>query len=190
MIHGRIILGTHRIIGNLRYVVMKLHRLFLLLFAVVSLAACATSPEFDTTGIDVSITPQQVVKTIPGKNRQAIQGTTILWGGVIIASTNLKDATQFEILAYPLDKNHRPNTGQQPVGRFLAVQSGYLEAADYTQGRLMTVKGRMIDKRLGRIGEAEYTYPVVNVEQQHLWRKEGDSGEPRIHFGIGVMFHD
>jgi len=169
---------------------MKLHRISIFLFFAVLLAACATKPEFDTAGIDTSITPQQAVKTLPAKKSPALQGITIFWGGVIIASTNLKDATQFEILAYPLDGNNRPNTGQEPVGRFLAVQSGYLEAADYTQGRLMTVKGRMVDKRLGRIGEAEYTYPVVNVEQQYLWRKEGEFSEPRVHFGIGVMFYD
>lgn len=161
-----------------------LHPVLFLPLALL-LHACAATPDFDTAGIDTRLTPLRAVENIP-----VVQGTTILWGGVIIASSNLQDATQFEILAYPLDDKQRPDVGQNPLGRFLATRSGYLETADYAQGRLLTIKGAVVEKRVGRIGEADYVYPLVTIEQLHLWPMRGDDTESRIQFGIGVMFHN
>ena len=160
-------------------------RLSLISFVAIALAACATSPNFDTVGIDTSLTPQQAVD-----GSQTLQGEPVLWGGVVIDSTNFKDSTQLEILAYPLDANQRPSRQQEPLGRFLAVHEGYLETTDYAQGRLITVRGILGDKRTGRVGEAEYTYPVVAINQLHLWSKHGDSTEPQIQFGFGLMIHN
>jgi outer membrane lipoprotein len=160
-------------------------RLSLMFIAASILAACASSPNFDTAGIDASLTPQQAVD-----GNQALQGEPVLWGGVVIVSTNLKGSTQLEILAYPLDSSQRPNREQQPLGRFLAVHEGYLETTDYAQGRLITVRGTLGDKRTARVGEAEYTYPVVNINQLHLWPKPGDSTEPQVQFGFGLMIHN
>ena len=146
------------------------------------LAACATSPNFDTAGIDTSLTPQLAVA-----GNQATQGEPVLWGGVVINSTNLKDSTQLEILAYPLDSNQRPNRQQEPLGRFLAVHEGYLETTDYAAGRLITVRGSLAGKRSGYVGEAEYIYPVVNNTQLHLW---SGSSESQVQFGFGLMIHN
>lgn len=156
-----------------------------LLFASVVLAACATTPKFDTSGIDLSISPQQAVA-----ETETLQGVQVLWGGVIITSANLKDVTQFEILAYPLASNQRPDTDKPPQGRFLALHEGYLETSDYAQGRLISLSGTLQDKRSGRIGETEYIYPVLKINQLHLWKKRGDASEPQFHIGIGVMFHN
>jgi outer membrane lipoprotein len=145
-----------------------------MLLAAIVLSACATSPKFDTVGLDTSITPQTAVGEM-----SSLQGEPVLWGGVVITSANLKDSTQIEILAYPLNSNQRPNREQKPLGRFLAVHAGYLETTDYASGRLITVRGTLSDKRIGRVGEAEYTYPVVNITQLHLW---SDSPESRVQF--------
>lgn len=164
---------------------MKRSVLALWLLVTGLLAACATAPKFDTTGVDFSITPARAVA-----ENASLQGTPLLWGGIIIASSNLKQETQFEILAYPLDGNRRPDTGKQPLGRFLAQQEGYLETADYTAGRLMTVSGTLQGTRIGRIGESEYTYPVLQVKQHYLWPRAGEASDTSVHFGIGVMFHN
>lgn len=164
---------------------MNIHHIIILLLAALVLTACASSPKFDTSGIDASITPQVAVEKI-----KPSQGVSILWGGVIIASNNLKDSTQFEILAYPLDVDQSPDTEKNPLGRFLAEQDGYLEISDFTQGRLITVRGTLKDKRKGHIGDVEYTYPVVRINQLHLWSKQRDLSEPRIQFGIGIMLHN
>ncbi|ALP52973.1 hypothetical protein Tel_07280 [Candidatus Tenderia electrophaga] len=162
----------------------KIHPTLALILAAVLLQACATTPKFDTSNIALDITPQQAAA-----KADSLQGTRVLWGGVIIASTNLKEATQLEVLAYPLDSNQRPDLDEAPLGRFLARQSGYLETTDYAQGRLISVSGTLQQTRQGRIGESEYTYPVVAIERLHLWSKaRGGSPETRFHFGIGVLF--
>jgi outer membrane lipoprotein len=158
-------------------------RLWLLLLSVVILVACASSTEFKTEGVNTNLTPKGAAA-----GSEVLKGEQVLWGGVIIASTNLKEATQLEILAYPLDDYQRPNSSDKALGRFLALQPGYLETADYAQGRHITVKGMRGEKRMGRVGESEYTYPVVNINQLHLWPKEGEYVEPQIRFGIGVIF--
>lgn len=162
---------------------MRQTLLFILL--ALLLTACATTPEFDTSGIDMKTTPQQAVA-----QQEALKGSRQLWGGVIIASTSLQEATQFEILAYPLDDDQKPDTTQTPQGRFLARQDGYLETTTYSQGRLLTVTGTLQQSYSGRIGEADYTYPVLKIEQFFLWPRRGEAGETQFHFGIGVMFHN
>jgi outer membrane lipoprotein len=155
-----------------------------LIITAALLQACATTPAFDTSGIDLAITPQQAAA-----RADSLAGSRVLWGGVIIASTNLKDASQLEILAYPLTSNQHPDIDQPPLGRFLARKDGYLETADYSQGRLITLSGTLHNTREGRIGESEYTYPLVQMDQSHLWpRTRRTEPETRFHFGIGVIF--
>lgn len=164
---------------------LQKHFPFILLLGGLFLVACAATPKFDDSGIDASLTPKKAVAEI-----DSLKGRAMLWGGVIIASANLKEMTQFEILAYPLDADYRPDTNSEPLGRFLATQAGYVETTDFAQGRLMTVRGTLQGTRVGKIGDTEYTYPLISIEQLHLWPKQGDYSEPRIQFGIGVMFHN
>lgn len=164
---------------------LRMWRRALLVCAALALAACATGPKIDISNIDRSITPQRVTADV-----ESLRGKIILWGGVIIASTNLKDATQIEVLAFPLDSSHKPDTAAPPLARFLAVKNSYLETQDFAQGRLLTVTGPVTGTLTGQVGEARYVYPVVTPETLYLWPKPGTSTDPRVHFGIGVMFHN
>ena len=160
----------------------RCHIVFML-FAAMLLFSCVTRGKFPSNGIDLSMTPQRAVA-----ESAALQNVLMLWGGVIISSVNLNEATQFEILAYPLTAEQKPDTEQTPVGRFLALQEGYLEITDYAQGRLITVLGTLQDKRSGRIGKSDYFYPVLNINQLHLWSKRSQPQEAQFHFGLGVIF--
>lgn len=162
----------------------KRHLTIQLLF-VLFITACATTPKFDTSGMDLSITPQHAAKNVA-----ALQGTPLLWGGIIINSTNLKEETQLEVLAYPLDSKQKPDIEKQPLGRFLAIEPEYLETSIYSQGRSITIRGTLQKNRLGRIGEAEYTYPALKINQLQLWKSRSKAGETRFHIGVGVMFHN
>lgn len=156
----------------------------LLLLLVLTTSGCATTPRFDTSTVDTEVTPQAAVR-----DRAAPSVEEVLWGGVIVNSSNLEDATQIEVLAYPLGDDQRPKTNREPIGRFLARQTGYLETADYSQGRLITIRGRLQDVTTGRIGEANYTYPVVDILDDQLWQAEThvEPSRSRVNFGIGVM---
>ncbi|MFA5531806.1 MAG: Slp family lipoprotein [Thiohalomonadaceae bacterium] len=150
------------------------------------LVGCAgTGPEFKTEGVATGLTPREA------STRAAdIAGTRVLWGGVIVNSTNLENATQLEVLGYPLDDSQEPQTDAGPAGRFLVIEPGYLETADYAQGRRITVVGPVTGTRQGKIGESAYTYPVVDPDRIHLWPRASTQRytEPRFHFGVGVIF--
>lgn len=152
--------------------------------ATLLLAACASGPGISTVDVNQSITPREAIAEIG-----SVRGNKVLWGGMIVNSTNLEGSTRLEVLAYPLDASQRPDTEAQPTGRFLAIEPGYLETVDYRQGRLVTVKGTLNETRKGEIDEADYTYPVVASHRLHLWPQQDvvdDRGWGGVNFGIGI----
>lgn len=145
------------------------------------LAGCATSPDFDTTKVDRTLTPQSVIA-----EPEISRGRTVLWGGTILDTHNLENSTQIEVLAYPLNSSHRPALDNQPLGRFIIQQKGYLEPTNYAQGRLVSVLGSVADSQSGKVGETSYTYPVINAQQLHLWSLHDDQSNTSFHFGLGI----
>lgn len=154
----------------------------LFLLAVLLLAGCASGPRYPTEGVELTLTPRQAAGEI-----DTVRGKTILWGGIIISSTNLKNESRLEILAYPLDSSQYPQTDSSPLGRFLLFKDGYLETVDYAPGRLISVRGPLTATDQGKVGDTRYTYPVVKTRDIYLWPRGGRS-DPRVHFGIGVVF--
>ncbi|MDX1811183.1 MAG: Slp family lipoprotein [Gammaproteobacteria bacterium] len=151
---------------------------------VLFISACATKPPFDASQVDKKITPEVAVS-----NFSEVNGETVVWGGVIVSNLNTNQGTEFEILAYPLDKKLMPDSTQTPQGRFLAFYPQYLESVDYAPGRLITVMGKVSQIVESKIGEADYRYPKVQAEKQHLWKTKSNT-DTRFHFGVGVIFTD
>ncbi len=160
---------------------MRLVRALLLPLPLV-VAACATGPRFDMSGVDPQVGPAQAVAEIEQR-----RGARVVWGGTIINTLNLADSTRIEVLAYPLDSAQRPRTARSPQGRFLIEYPGYLESADYAAGREITVSGVLTETREGRIGEAGYRYPLVTAERLYLWDPRAQREGPRVSFGVGVI---
>lgn len=159
------------------------HRLIPMLLLSILLAGCATAPHLDTAGVNQTITPDAAAADI-----HAAQGRKVQWGGTIITSSNLRQTTQIEVLGYPLQDNGRPDTTAVAQRRFLVLYNGYLETVDYAAGRLLTVVGQVAERRPGKIGDADYLYPVVTAQQLYLWPKQTEYyyNEPAFHFGIGI----
>ena len=153
------------------------------LILILLLTGCASTPKFDTSQVDQSLTPQAVIA-----EPAASLDKTVLWGGTILDTRNLKDNTQIELLAYPLNKSQRPIQASKPLGRFIVRQSGYLEPTTYAQGRLLTVLGSVGESQQGKVGEASYTYPVIVAEKLQLWSPEKTGNRSSFHFGIGIGF--
>lgn len=155
-------------------------RLPVLLFAALLLAGCAT--HFDIGTAEDRLTPQQVAHDI-----KLVQNKAVAWGGTIVASKNLANQTQLEILSYPLDRNGRPNREAQAGGRFIALHPGYLELATYAVGRVVTMTGTVTETRAGAVGEAPYVFPVLAVKTMFLWpTAEEEANKPQFHFGVGI----
>lgn len=149
------------------------------------LLACASNPGFDTSGVNTGLTPASASEH-PG----TAQAQQVLWGGVILASHNLAQHTELEVLAYTTDSNGEPQIDSKPLGRFLVRHPGYLETADYAQGRRLTVLGNISANQEQKVGAAEYRYPVITAEQLHLWPLVPRStNQARWHFGFGFVFH-
>ncbi len=164
---------------------MTIGRLFTAIIVLLLLAACSTTAPLDTHGVDQRTTTRQAVAT-----PDALRGRKILWAGVIVQGGNQQDSTQLEVLAYPLRYNNRPDTNAAPLGRFLLVQHGYLETVDYAPGRALTVVGTLDGVRHGKVGEADYDYPVVIAQQLRLWPVMSRTDtDPQFHLGVGVLFH-
>ena len=159
---------------------MSANRLLTMCVLGLALAACAKSVP-DDPSIDRALTPARAVADLA-----ANRGHKVQWGGVIIGSKNLKDRTQFEVLAYPLDKDGRPQRNQAPLGRFLALKDGYVETVDYAAGRLLTITGPLQETRNDKLGEADYIYPLIAADDLKLWQERAPREEPRVRFGVGI----
>ncbi len=151
-----------------------------LLWAIASLSACATGPKFDAQGVDTNLTPQRAAADI-----DSLRDGRVIWGGIILASTNLKDATQIEVLGYPLDSAFRPDSDATSTGRFLIIKPGYIETADYQVGRSISVSGVLQRVQAGQVGEVSYAYPVIQPTDIYLWR-DGSESRSNVHFGFGL----
>ncbi len=161
-----------------------MRQVIMMLAALVLLGGCATGPRYDTQQVELELLPSQV-----SEDPESYRGGRVLWGGAIVVTRNLPEYTEIEVLGYPLDGSQRPRTGREPVGRFLVRQPGYLEEMKYARGRMITVKGELAAAAAGQVGEARYTYPVVEPEDLYLWPPTSrEPARPRFHFGIGVIF--
>ncbi len=150
--------------------------------AMLVLTACATGPQFDTDGVNRDLQPRQAAA-------DQVRDEQVIWGGTILSVKPQQDTTQIEVLAYPLDRGDQPRIDRSSQGRFLIIADGYLEPADYGEGRQITVRGPLEEARTATIGEAEYTYAVVRADDLHLWPRRtshGTRSEPRVNFGIGI----
>jgi len=154
---------------------------FLFVIPLLLLSACASGPTFQTAGVDRALTPRGVAA-----EPQTAMGQTVLWGGVILTTTNLQDRTQIEVLAYPLDNDEWPLRDNEPLGRFILEQAGYLEPASYAEGRLISVTGTVTGTRAGRVGDTAYAYPVIKAGQVYLWPRDSARDRTRVIFGVGV----
>jgi outer membrane lipoprotein len=161
---------------------MRFHAVWFVPLAVASLLLSGCATTFDVGTADRSVTPRAAVDNVA-----AVRDRSVAWGGIIVAAKNLKEHTELEVLAYPLDNNNRPKRNGEPLGRFIAVHSGYLETADYAAGREITTVGTVTATRAGTVGEAAYVYPLLATSRVYLWPKESAyRSEPSVHFGIGV----
>ncbi len=151
----------------------------LMLFGLIALAGCASSPKV-ASDVDRSLTPKEAA-TAPGDVKR------LQWGGVIIDTQNLNDMTELQVLAYPLKSNGRPDVEASPEGRFIAQQAGYLESVDYAKGRQVTVTGNFSQVRSGKVGSSSYEFPLLVADEIVLWPKpQTRKAEPRVNFGFGV----
>lgn len=157
-----------------------MRNLFLYLCLVGLLASCASTPVFDTSDVDRTLNPKVVIA-----EPELSLDKLVLWGGTILDTQNLKDFTQIEVLSYPLDSSDRPRLDQKPLGRFIIRNSGYLEPEHFSQGRRLSVLGKVGEKMSGKVGNSDYIYPLIHAQQLQLWSPRGQT-RSNFQFGFGI----
>jgi outer membrane lipoprotein len=150
--------------------------------SLLLLAACAPAPIYKNTAGALVSTPMQVAQ-MPERYSKG----NVIWGGRIVQVNNLSDHSEVELLAYPLDSSQRPKANDRGNGRFIAVMQGYVEPIDYPPGALMTISGKLNGTRTGKVGEANYVFPIVSMTQAHVWTAaEMGKGRNNFRFGLGL----
>jgi outer membrane lipoprotein len=111
---------------------------------------------------------KELTLSVVFKDPEVYKGKNVLWSGVIISSVNLKEGTIIEVVQKPADRRGKPKDVDESEGRFLALYPGYLDVAIYNGGRKVTVAGEVQGKRIQRLGEIDYTYPLISAKEIHL----------------------
>jgi outer membrane lipoprotein len=146
------------------------------LLPLVLLAGCAGAPQMPP---NPGPEPAQAAA-----EPERWRGRQVVWAGTLVAVHNLAETSRLEVLAYPRRNNGDPDLDSAPLGRFVASYPGYLEPLDYAPGRLLGVRGRLAGSETGRVGDAQYRYPLVEADQLQLL-KPGSRSEPRVYIGVG-----
>jgi outer membrane lipoprotein len=148
---------------------------------VMALFACAPafSPQ-SLNRVETNITFQALLRD-PDQYRDR----TVMYGGEIIQIWMEANETWVEVLQKPLDWENRPQGTDVSYGRFFILFPGFQDPAIYAPGRKITVIGEVQGKRVDKIKDLDYTFPVILSRESHLWQPESTSG-PSFHFGIGI----
>jgi len=155
--------------------------LFASVFALLYLSACNTTPLQDTSQVTSDVSARDYVRGGNGRH-----GSIVQWGGRIISVRNLERSSEIEILSFPLDKQGKPETSKKNQGRFLLRIEGFLEPEDYSVDRHVIAVGKTTELVDGKVGEADYRYPVLQAIDVRLIEPRRSFDYPRIRFGVGV----
>ena len=97
---------------------------------------------------------------------------SVRWGGTIIAIENRINESRLTILAQPFESYGEPEQGDKSLGRFIAIVDSFLDPAVYAKGRAITVYGELLATEQKKVGEFDYLYALVKVQQMHLWEPQ------------------
>ncbi len=96
-------------------------------------------------------------------------GRLVILGGELVRTRVVPEGTLLEVVQKPLSRRGRPLFTDHTAGRFMARCKQFLDPAVYAPGRQVTVAGRVLGVYKGRLGDIEYTYPLVSCLEIHLW---------------------
>lgn len=100
------------------------------------------------------------------------KGQMIIFSGIVIKTENTKEGTLIQVLQRPAGFRGRPQDVDETGGRFLALDSRYLDTDVFAKGRSVTVAGEIQGKRILPLDKIEYSYPLIHVKELYLWPME------------------
>jgi outer membrane lipoprotein len=148
------------------------------LLAVVTLAACARPPrplqgEFPHT-------------TVRDAQESDHTGERVRWGGTLADADVRRDETCFQVVSRPLDRRAAPRWTDETYGRFIACAPGFWDPDVYGKDREVTSVGTIEGTRVDKVGEYDYTFPVVRAEVIQLWPERPYYDDRGYYYGGGA----
>lgn len=159
----------------------KLNRNFL--WMVLFLSGCG--PVLSQAVIDES--DQSVLFGDLQRNTERYIGKSVLFGGTIIRVGNDQKGSWAEILQRPLGFRMEPELNDQTEGRFLLLTHEILDEQIFSKGRKITVVGKVKGKDSRPLDKITYDYPVLQVQEYHLWPLGAYRTGPDVRFSIGIF---
>jgi outer membrane lipoprotein len=105
------------------------------------------------------------------------KGKTVIFGGLIVQSRNVKTGTLIEIDQKELDYWGKPRRTDRSGGRFIVLQPRYLDILVYAPGREITVAGEVAGVEEKSLGQSGVLYPLINAREVKLWPREKPARE-------------
>lgn len=102
-------------------------------------------------------------------NPDAFHSSKVRWGGILVSVENTGNQSKLTIVSFPTSDKGRPIISADSPGRFIALVDGFLEPLVYRENREITVVGRVGGPESGKVGEFDYDFPVVHVDDFYLW---------------------
>jgi outer membrane lipoprotein len=100
------------------------------------------------------------------------KGKTVIFGGLIVQTRNIKTGTLIEIDQKELDYWGKPRRTERIGGRFIVLQPRYLDILVYAPGREITVAGEVAGVEEKSLGQSGVLYPLINAREIKLWPRE------------------
>jgi outer membrane lipoprotein len=117
------------------------------------------------------------------KNPAAYHGKFVVFGGIIAATQNIAEGTRIEIVQYDLDSRELPDKTTGSRGHFMAITPESISSTMCRSGRLITIVGEVESKEVIPLQGVDYSYPVINVKELHLFKLPDEES-----FGVWVPY--
>ena len=141
---------------------------FIIAGAFLCVSACAHVISKDTLQqVDTELTFSALQKA-PEEHK----GKVVVLSGIIVGLVNKKEGSLLEVYHTAMDRQGKPVDLDLSEGRFLALYQGLLESEIYRKGRRVTLAGIVQGDKVMKLGEIDYRYPYVLIEEIHLWKEE------------------
>jgi outer membrane lipoprotein len=156
---------------------------FLAVIALLFATACAPPISRQSLGlVDQEIAFEELTR-----DPDRYVGRYLLLGGSIVSvRIDSDNGSELEVVQLPTNDRGRITAVTRSAGRFIARADAFHDPAIYHPGRLVTLVGQVVGSQTGRIGEVDYLYPVLTVEEIRLWSPGEHPDTSRVRFGIGI----
>ncbi|MBE2896118.1 Slp family lipoprotein [Pasteurellaceae bacterium HPA106] len=141
-------------------------KLFAIALASSALCACQLAPQGLERGEHTLISFDQ----LSAADSQC-QCIGVRLGGKVIAAKALsQEQSELEVLSLLVDKySAKPIPEAHSNGRFIVRVPHFVDPLSI-KDQYITVKGKYIGEREGKIDQADYRFPVIRAERVHQWQ--------------------